>query len=142
MVLFRDAGDLPSLTEALHHLANATGELGDYVAAEAYRQEALESATATGDTFGQVWLLQGRGDDRLRAGDAAGAGTFYEQSASIGRANGHQMGAAWAIRRLGKLALSQGDRATARARFEEALVLVREIEHRPAIADLERDLLE
>jgi len=97
---------------------------GDYEAATAFSEAALEAARAAGDPLFVANALSNLGAIVLAAGDHGRAAVVLEEAVPLAREVGDTRIMALAINNLGDLALTTGDYDRARPLFEESHALL------------------
>ena len=117
---------------------NASGNLarieGDYPAARARYERALELARELKDTRRVAVALNNLGAAAKEQGDYTTARAHYEESLVLKRDLGDRWGIALTLSNLGVASNAQGDYAGARAFLGESLALFRELQDRWGIA--------
>jgi predicted ATPase/Tfp pilus assembly protein PilF len=98
---------------------------GDYGAATAFAESALDSARSTGEERFVANALSNLGAIVLAAGDEARAAIVLEEAVALARAVGDERVMALALNNLGDLRLSTGDYERAGPLFEESYALLR-----------------
>jgi non-specific serine/threonine protein kinase len=128
VTLYKLAGDVAGMTEALASLAQAAIYSGDLDAADALLQEGLDLASH-GDAGGQgrVELLVSLGvlATRRREGDRARG--HFEEALNLARQSGDAWGTVFALSHIGRLTLTGGDLQRATAALSEAVDVARGI---------------
>ena len=121
------AGDLDPLLLRRVQTAGASIALlqGDYAAARAFAEGALESARRAGEQRFVANALSNLGAISLAGGDEERAGEVLEQAVALAREVGDERIMALALNNLGDLALSTGDYRRAEPLFEESHALLR-----------------
>ncbi len=100
---------------------------GDYSAARALRQEALEIWKELGDREGIVLSLSALGTIAQVEGDYSAAQALFKEALAIRRELGDRLGITRSLVSLGHSAVEQGDYAGARVLLEESLAIAREL---------------
>ena len=98
---------------------------GDYPAATAFAEGALESAQRAGEPMFVANALSNLGAIVLAGGDEGRAAVVLEEAVALAREAGDARIAALALNNLGDLALATGDYARAGPLFEESHALLR-----------------
>ena len=121
------AGDLNPLLLRRVQTAGASIALlqGDYAAARAFAEGALESARRAGEQRFVANALSNLGAISLAGGDEERAAEVLEQAVALARQVGDERIMALALNNLGDLALSTGDYRRAEPLFEESHALLR-----------------
>jgi predicted ATPase/Tfp pilus assembly protein PilF len=97
-------------------------------------QEALESAKAKGDHWGEAMILTWLASRALADRDYQQANRLAQQSSNIFEELGESWGLAWSSGVvLGSVAVAQGDYSEARKRYRRGLDAARDIDYRRAI---------
>jgi predicted ATPase/DNA-binding CsgD family transcriptional regulator len=125
--LLRQAHENLALEKALVDLGYIAMQRGDLQGAEAFFQESLTSARATGHRVNEAVALVGLGWVSLRQGDSTMAQGHAEESLAVSRAFGDSWVLSLSLDSLGYIMLHQGDDAAARRLLEEGAVLARQI---------------
>jgi tetratricopeptide (TPR) repeat protein len=126
IALFREAGDIEGLADALSGLAWMAFDESDYPLARASAEEGVS-----------LWLAMALGaygyiTDGL--GDTTAARASAEESLTLFRSTGDRWNLAGPLSILGNLARREGNHVAARAKYEEALALWRETGDKVGIA--------
>ncbi|MFD4243281.1 tetratricopeptide repeat protein [Streptomyces sp. NPDC058525] len=96
--------------------------LGDYKEARTFLRQALDLATASGNSHAVIATEINLGDAYRYGGDAETADAFYRRALAISRSQ-HPELADFALQHYGKHLMERGEFAAARAHLQEALQL-------------------
>ena len=115
---------------ALNELGILQRVTGDYPAAAASHQQALELYRGLGDRLGQASALDQLGRVQRETGEYPAAAASHQQALALYRDLGHQAGQALAITNLGNVQARTGDYPAAAASHQQALDMFRDLGHR------------
>jgi predicted ATPase/class 3 adenylate cyclase len=127
LALHRELGHRPSVTYALHNLANIAAEQGSFERARELYAEGIEMARSMGDQRGVAIGLLSLADVVSRQGDDEQAGPLFDESLETLKGLGDRWGMAFAMDSSALAAARHGDLEAARARHEQALAISREL---------------
>jgi predicted ATPase/DNA-binding SARP family transcriptional activator len=97
------------------------GERGDYAAARARFEQALEAARGVGDPSRVARALSNLGNISLQEGDLGRAHELYTESLELAEREGDVIGLALSLENVGLVELARGERDRAIATFERGL---------------------
>lgn len=120
--------------KAFNALGNLASKQGDWTAARAAFEAAVELRRAIGDRPALGGLLNNLGWAVHQQGDRAEARRLYEEALAVQREVGYRHGMAYTLGNLGLLAHAAGDLAAADRHYRESLALFREVGDESGIA--------
>ena len=123
-------GDRAGQAGALNELGLLQRAAGDYPAAVASCQQALELYRGLGDRLGQASALDNLGRAQLETGEYPAAAASLQQALALYRDLDHQVGQALATTNLGVVQLYAGDYPAAAAGLTQALSMFCDLGHR------------
>jgi predicted ATPase len=115
-------------------LSKVCADRGDYPAALAWAEQALQGWEMLEDVAGQGQALIQSGLALRLQGKFAPARPVLEKGLALARAAGDRLSMAQALANLAAVAVYQGDQAAARTASEESAALYRELNDKPGIA--------
>jgi predicted ATPase/class 3 adenylate cyclase len=127
LVQHRELGNRPSVSYALHNLANVTAEHGDLARARELYEESAAMAETIGDRHGSATGLIALADVISRQEDYAAAQPSFARAKALYAEFGDRWGQAFALDSEGLAAARSGELEAARRLHEEAMGISREI---------------
>ena len=125
--LFRDLGDRQGQALAIVNLGDVQRRTGDYPAAAASQQQALDMFRDLGHRQGQAMATGNLGIVQLRTGDYPAAAASLTEALGMFRDIGHRDGQAEVLNYLGEVLSRSADSRQARDHHARALAIAREI---------------
>jgi len=116
-------GDRALESDALAALARVAGSLGDRVAAERLRADALALTRDLGDRLREARLLVDAGSGHWSRAEYDAARDAFERARTIQRSSGDRAGEAASLVGLGRIPFKRGAYDEARALFRQALAI-------------------
>jgi len=133
--VYQEVGDAWGIAMVLRLLGNATGELGDLIAARSLLEKSAAQLRIIGDRRYLMMPVDALGLEALRQGDYAGARAHFEETLSVAQEMGDEPFIANALAHLGTVALRVGDYPQSATLYQQSLALNREQGNKDGIVE-------